>query len=203
MSEIKSKYSEFGKYAKWEREREEENRKLLSEKSKHENRFDNLLSKYSELERETEKILAEFNFIISGPLDDNDPQRCDKLKHKFDKNHTKSAKLLDKLQDLLGITDEDYWRLMTIEEKDNALCDKDDEICAAYEKLKKLISEKKRDNEKPQKLTRTKRTDENLGTKAALCLGSILALSFAYLTSKKNFFLIFFKILKSNLYNKG
>ena len=145
MSETKSerakplsKYSELGKYAKWEREREEENRKLLSEK-----RFDNLLSKYSELERESEKILVEFNFIISGPLDDNDPQRCDKLKHKFDKNLTKSVKLLDKLQDLLGITDEDYWRLMTIGEKDNTLCDRDDEICVAYEKLKKLISKKK------------------------------------------------------------
>ena len=168
-------------------------------------KFNDLLSEYSELERESKEILSEFDELISGPLNNNASQRCDKLKDKFDKNFIKSDNILDKLWDLSEITEPNLSQLITIKEKRDMLCDRDDEICIADEKLKikqaveklqKLLEieeelkradtkeEINRVDKKLQKLIGKKETRKsNSKIKTALYFGSIFAATLAYLMS--------------------
>ena len=171
-----------------------------------------LLSKHSEIMSESHEILSELSELSSNPPKNNSLQRINDLVRKNSEFLRKADFISERFSNLLEISEPNLSRLPTIgkiiKEKYDTLCDKEDEMYMADEKIHKLLWEKQDDEQLQEllmtekklsrtdkkiirtkradkKIIRTKQADKNLGTKTALYLSSILALSLAYLTSKK------------------
>ncbi len=177
--------------------------------------LNDLLSECSELDKESREILSEFDKLISDPSKNNASQQRDELIDKTDEILLKSEDILEKLWDLSEITEPNLSQLLTIggliKEKCDMLCDRDDEIYIADEKLQNLLKIKRADeklqklleieeeikradtkeeikqaDEKLQKLIGKKETRKsNSKIKTALYFGSIFTATLAYLMSNK------------------
>ena len=180
--------------------------------SKTKREFDDLLSKYYELDIESEGILSKFDELISDPSRIGNSQRCDEMKDKFDKNFIKSIYILDKLDDLvetfelndlrafkiiirdrrdelierIGEMDDNLSKII-IKQADEKLqkpLEIEEEIKRADKKLQKLIGKKEETKRADKKPRRKKEPQEtNSKIKTALYFGSIFATTLAYLIS--------------------
>ena len=137
-----------------------------------EEKFDNLLDNYSELEDESDELLRRFKELTSKPITINTLQLCNETKDKFDKNYTKSTTMLNELRNLIEMPYEKYCWAKTYDEKLDELHGKSYEI---YEADKKL--------QKPPKITKTI-SNEKPQTNKILYLSTILAATLAYALSK-------------------
>ena len=162
--------------------------------TKTERKFNCLLSKYSELEKESKEIVSEFYELISDPSRIGNSQRCDELIDKYDDILLKSDDILDKLDDLTEALKLNDPRRHTFEiivrNKRDALLEREDKINdilpkiiikLANEKLQKLI-----EKEKTLKTNAKKETPKtNAKIKTAMYFGYIAMATLAYLMSKK------------------
>ncbi len=140
--------------------------------SKTKREFDDLLSKYFELEIESYGILSKFDELISDPSRIGNSQRCDEMKDKFDKNLLKSIYILDKLDDLVEtfeLNDLRAFEIIMRDRRDELLERKDEMddnllkiiIKQADEKLQKLL-EIEEEIKRADKKEEIKQADEKL-----------------------------------------
>ncbi len=162
----------------------------------------NLLSEHSKLEKESRKILKELGELFSDLPKISKSQRCNELEDKHDKILLESDNIYEKYWDLIKAQKPEIHRRAYLgrlmNERRDALFEAEDELNNKLSKetfkkpgyriqeLTEIGEETKRADKKLRKLTGKKEPQKsNSQTKTVLYFGSILAMSFAYLMSKK------------------
>ena len=179
---------------------------LLSKNSELERKSRELLSKNFKLEGKSREILSKLSELISDQLRNNSSHtdgltdKTDDILEKIDRTNEMLEIFSETLEPNLSqpptigkLISENHEGLFELEKKlrkalkltENIFHLKLSEEADKMKKQAILHNELKNIREKIRLDTQEEKKDKNLGTKTALYLSSILALSLAYLTSKK------------------